>query len=150
MKHSAAVAVALAFTLTACGSGEGGESADPVLAALKSDPMGTREPEGFTLVDSHGTPREERGVATGKPTQASWVRDFRSTAEADDSNAVLDHLAQASQRGGWEVGYSGPSDLSATKTIDGEPAVLYVSIEPASPESIAGAEEYSLQISLRS
>jgi hypothetical protein len=147
--HAAATALSCAVLLAACGT-DGREGSDPVLASLKADPMGTREPDGFTLTDSTSTAREDKGAVTGKPTQAAWTRDFESTADADDSVTVLADLADAAEKEGWAIDYAGPSDVSATKTIDGEPAVLYAAVEPARSGPIPGAEQYTLQISLRS
>lgn len=147
---AATTVLACAAMLSACGTDDPDAGEDQVLAALKADPMGTREPDGFTLTDSTATAREDKGAVTGKPTQAAWTRDFQSTADADDSVTVLADLAAAAEQEGWAIDYSGPSDVSATKTIDGEPAVLYAAVEPASTEPLAGTEEFTLQISLRS
>ena len=122
-----------------------------MLEALKADPMRSWTPEDFgaTVVTSART-REHRGITNPKPGVASWTRVFTSTEDSATAHSTLYRLAAAAEDSGWQLGYTGPADISATKTLNGEPAVLYATIVEPATNALKPSEVYRLHLSLQS
>lgn len=146
---AAALVTALAL-LTACTTQRAAET-DPTLEALKADAMGRWAPEGFgSTVVTSGHTRTHRGITTTEPGLASWTRVYTSGPQADLPDVVIRQLTAAAEEAGWQIDYTGPADLAAHKTINGEPAVLYGSINKPATNTLAPSETYQLHISLQS
>ena len=108
---AATAAVLTSALIAACGTEQ-----DPVLAALRADPMATVVPPDATLATAEDTARDDGGILfRSKPRSTRVLRAFAPTS--DDAQHVQEELQRTAVSSGWQLQPNG-DPVEGTKQFD--------------------------------